>query len=152
MRPGLFLLALVLAACGQPTLAQAPEMAELSPQAKLSGHVREAIANHDRDMIFAHVKWDGVRGEHREIFRDFVSVLVEQPIEGVVLEPLGPGDEPFEHNGLTYAKNGNALGQVTIIFTMENPSESESLHWPYGIEDGEAVILLDAPVPGDAAG
>ncbi len=152
MRLILFGAALAMGAYSQPVAAEPDLVLAHEPAEILAEQIRSAFASHDQNAIFDLAKWDGVREEHREIFRDFVAVLVEQDIEKVFLEPLGQGYEPFEYEGVQYAKNGEAVGQVTVSFAAEAPTISEYLHWPYAVENGRALILLDAPVAAEDAG
>lgn len=152
MRTILFGAAVTFAACSQPAAAEPDLLIASDPGEILAEQIRGAIASHDQNAILDLAKWDGVREEHRAIFRDFVVVLVEQDIKEVFLEPLGADFAPFEYQGVLYAKNGEAVGQVTVSFTVEPPTTAEYLHWPYAVENGRAVILLDAPVTIDVAG
>jgi hypothetical protein len=138
--------ALAAATCSHPVPAEPQLVTAQEPAELLAEQIRRAFANHDLDAILNLAKWDGVREEHREIFDNIVGALVEQDIESVFLEPLGSGFEQFEHQGVLYTKNGEALGKVTISFAVEAPAVSEYLHWPYAVENGKAVILLDVPV------
>jgi hypothetical protein len=113
---------------------------------ELAETIRQAFAAHDSQLIFEAAKWDGVSEEHAAIFRGFVTRLVEVDIKGVALQPLGDTFAPFEYQGETFAKNGEIVGQVAVSFLVEPPAVYSSLIWPYTIEDGKAVILLDAPV------
>ena len=150
MRSILFAAAFAIAACSQPAPAEpvedAAQVEAQDPAEFLAEQIRHAIAVHDPQIILNLTKWDGVRDEQREIFGNFVAIMVELDIQSVVVEPPGFGSEPFEHQGVIYAKNGQADGQVTIAFPVEPPTVSEYLHWQYAVENGRAVILVDAPV------
>lgn len=155
MRLILLTLVFAFAACSQPASAE-PNLVTEQEQAQdpaefMAAQIRLAIETHDPEIILNLAKWDGVRDEQREMFSSFVSMMVELDIQSVALEPSGFGNEPFEHQGIFYAKNGEAAGQVTISFPVEPPTVSEYLHWPYAVENGRAVILIDAPVTAHVA-
>ena len=164
MRRAKIAAALASLVCSQAAIAQAVTMRLSQPSAvsdsepgvaseeaeALAETIRQAIAAHDPQPILDAAKWDGVREEHRAIFRGFVARLVEVDIEGVTLRPLGDGFAPFEYQGETFAKNGEIVGEVAVSFPVESPSVTEYLMWPYAIEGDRAVILLDAPVAADA--
>lgn len=130
-------------ATDQPDVTDLPQSAAAQ---LLAEQIRRALSTGDAPLLLSLAKWDGVQDDVRERFSNFVALLVEQEIESVTLGPLGDGLQTFEYRGQTYGKNGEPLGRVTIAFVVEAPAVSERLHWPYGVEDGTALILLDVPV------
>ena len=147
------LAALLAGACSGTEAARTGESevapaTEQDPAQALALAVEEAIRANDPGALDALVRFDGVDepvlASYERLTR---GGILGRPINGVSLSPPDPSLDAYEHDGVAYALNGTQVGRVTIDFTMDNPSESETFSFVYGIEDGKGVILLAAPNP-----